>query len=134
MPGPAILSQVEVFIGALCATIPFFWPAVRDQWAKIFVSYDFSVSEVRVQDDQYELTKPGSRGGHGHTEGWTEEPWAIKDKAGSNTKQYYSDFPEQQTAYEADGKPITQDNSGLVDKKDSRDIKDHKSRWQERLG
>jgi hypothetical protein len=89
MPASAMLSTVEIFLAALCATIPFFWPAVVDQFNKIFVQYDFSVSEVRVQDeDKFELTKTGSMPGSAGlrpNEPWLEETWPPEKKSTMTT-------------------------------------------------
>lgn len=88
------MSTVEVFIGALCATIPFFWPAIREQFNKIFVSYDFSVSEVRVQDDEeYELAKTGSPiAGRGQKAPVLEEVYTDKPETKAKASKYKERF------------------------------------------
>ena len=110
MPGPGMLSTVEIFLAALCATIPFFWPAVRDQFNKIFVQYDFNVSESRVQHDSvegYELTKAGTLpAGVRPNEPWVEETWAPEKTAQTSmtTKPAFrEDFSDGRvTSYEID--------------------------------
>jgi hypothetical protein len=92
MPGPGMLSTVEVFLAALCATIPLFWPAVRDQFYKIFVQYDFSVSEIRIEDDEFELTKTGSLpAGRGQNEPWSDKTWSEKIQTRTTAKPAYKD-------------------------------------------
>lgn len=49
-------STVEVSIGCLCATTPFFWPLIQTGLDMIFVKYEFAVSsESRWHDDHIEL-------------------------------------------------------------------------------
>ncbi|KAF2102594.1 hypothetical protein NA57DRAFT_20821, partial [Rhizodiscina lignyota] len=43
-PGPILLSIAEIYLAASCATIPFFWPVLKDQFNKIFVQYEVNVS------------------------------------------------------------------------------------------
>jgi hypothetical protein len=44
MPSPALLSLCEIYIAALTASVPFFWPIISKQLGKIFVSYEFEIS------------------------------------------------------------------------------------------
>jgi hypothetical protein len=61
-PGPTLLSFVEVYVAAICASTPVFWPVISQQLTKIFVMYEFKVSsEARHRDDEVELA---------HTESW----------------------------------------------------------------
>ncbi|KIW08534.1 uncharacterized protein PV09_01423 [Verruconis gallopava] len=82
MPGPGLLSTVEVFLAALCATIPFFWPVLREGFNKIFVHYDFTVAEEQIQDDEgYELAKTGSLpAGIQHDQSWQRDGWDPEEK------------------------------------------------------
>lgn len=41
---PTLLSLCEVYIAVLVASIPFFWPMLKGQIDKIFVSYEFTVT------------------------------------------------------------------------------------------
>ena len=54
LPGATLLSICEIYMAILVASIPFFWPMIKEQINKIFVTYEFSVStESRFhhQDD-----------------------------------------------------------------------------------
>jgi hypothetical protein len=60
--GVFLNSTVEVAIGCLCATTPFFWPLIQNGLNMIFVTYEFNVStESRWHDDQIELASTTSR-------------------------------------------------------------------------
>ena len=89
LPGATLLSLCEVYIASLCASIPFFWPIIKEQIQKlqeIFVKYEFSVStESRFHandDDAVELAPtPG-----------TDDVVSLGSKsANQSTKQVYPD-------------------------------------------
>jgi hypothetical protein len=44
LPGPTLLSFSEIYIAALTASIPFFWPIITKQFTKIFIQYEFDVT------------------------------------------------------------------------------------------
>ena len=47
-PPTFLLSIVEIYLAASCATTPIFWPIVRESITKIFVTYELNItSEVR---------------------------------------------------------------------------------------
>jgi hypothetical protein len=83
-PPTFLLSIVEIYLAASCATTPFFWPIVRDGFTKIFVTYELNItSEARVhhgwanrtaQRDQQGGGGGMSAGGDGHHSagGYTE--------------------------------------------------------------
>lgn len=73
-PRTLILSMAELYLAASCATIPFFWPVVRDRIINVFVTYEFKVeSEPRRGHhrsyDQIELTPQRSMSVAGTGEG-----------------------------------------------------------------
>ena len=52
---PTLLSLCEVYIAVLVASIPFFWPMLKEQINKIFVSYEFTVTnESRFNQENSE--------------------------------------------------------------------------------
>jgi hypothetical protein len=58
-PAVFFLSLAEIFVASMCASVPFFWPIVVQQFTKIMVMYEFNVSsEPRWHDDQLELETP----------------------------------------------------------------------------
>jgi hypothetical protein len=61
LPGPTLLSICEIDIAVFVASVPFFWPILREQFTQIFVKYEFNVStESRFQqgdDDTVELSR-----------------------------------------------------------------------------
>jgi hypothetical protein len=78
--GVFLNSAVEVAIGCLCATTPFFWPLVQSGLNMIFVKHEFTVSsESRWHDDQVELTSTTP----------TSDNRNFRDKAGSHYKDDY---------------------------------------------
>ena len=113
-----MLSTVEIFLSALCATIPFFWPAVRDQFRKIFVQYDFNVSESRVHQQHdsvegYELTKSGTLpAGVRPNEPWVEETWPPEKTAQTSVSgkpAFREEFADGRlTSYEIDDQHMYQ--------------------------
>lgn len=91
LPGPTLLSICEIFIASLCATIPFFWPMLKQQLNKIFVVHEFSVStESRFHphdDDAVELapTQSGNR----------EKSTATEDVRSLGSKSAYHHTDEE---------------------------------------
>lgn len=60
-PEPTLISFVEVYIAALCASTPVFWPVLESQIVKIFVKYEFNVSsESRYEYNEVEVTNTRS--------------------------------------------------------------------------
>ena len=56
-PEATLLSFIEVYLAAITASTPIFWPVLTEQLSKIFVMYEFEVSsEFRNPgDDEVEL-------------------------------------------------------------------------------
>jgi len=43
-PTPTGLATLEINLASICAALPVFWPVVKDGWARIFVTYEVSVT------------------------------------------------------------------------------------------
>ena len=63
-PVSIVLAAVEVDTAMLCASVPVFWPVLRDGWGKIFVTKEVNVSHERrimvASSDDLELRRTRS--------------------------------------------------------------------------
>lgn len=108
-PGTMMLSAAEIYLATSCATIPFFWPVVKEQLNKIFVKYEFNVSvESNIPDEELELAHrggfPASSGGDtaSRDESQQTEAWSEGRKTSQAYKASYNDkfIQEQVVSYD----------------------------------
>lgn len=56
-PAPIVLSVMEIQLATICASLPVFWPIVKDAWEskRIVVTHEVDIRNEPRKVDEYEL-------------------------------------------------------------------------------
>lgn len=91
-PISIVLAVLEVDAASVCASVPIFWPVLRDMnWGKIFVTQEVNITrETRyMEDDEDRLTRDTT---HSRTGSDADLGGVDSGRKGSRTKDmYYQD-------------------------------------------
>lgn len=96
-PISIVLAAVEVDMAIVCASVPVFWPALREGWGKIFVTKEVEVSHADRRDSTEGMELRSSRSSELHFAQFTDEVvWGrtkttVKSETATTTTSHWQE-------------------------------------------